>query len=53
MNFPSAQRELIMGPNLLPIKLINSNKIVDIYFIYKIKCVLDTTILSISRVLST
>lgn len=33
MNFPSAQGELIRGPNLLPIKItnINSNKSVNIY----------------------
>lgn len=44
MNFPIAQGDLIMAPNLLPIKIINSNKIVNI------SQVLDTAILIISHV---
>ena len=31
VNFSSAQWELIMGPNLLSMKIINSNKIADIH----------------------
>lgn len=31
MNFPNAQGELMMGPNLLPIKMTTSNKIANIH----------------------